>query len=293
MSVEIELRWGSLPKPTPTGFVGTWRTWDIEFLRSQKAMAKTRRGLSNLPYNFNILVLLESKRKRAEEAREAIKIDLNAINVVYTNNVTTDANWIPMTPWIMVHRIAHGLMSSRDIFTDDFTSLEGPEATIFFGLEKLWHDCFGEQPEWSCGTLDYRLDIQNRSRSHGSFSCMGNFNPAIVGFMSTYFFTMKSARERMISNELDIFAEAFAQYLITGRFKLRRFRESGIEEVGHTDNYIKNPCAQTDWGHGLKTSLVPKIPVEEIDACISLLEQDINARMKKLADRLVGRVVAF
>lgn len=296
MSCKIEVQIEAGIKPASGSFVGPWRTWDLEFFQNQKAMSKTRRGLQDLAYNFNILLRVHRQREKSQDAVTKIDLDAQAINVVYTNNVTTEHNWIPMTPWIMAHRLAHALISAPTVFDDsEYTTLHGPEAYLFETLEDLFVDAFQGplSSEFKMATQDSRKKVADYIRKNKQFSCMSGVDPKGVGFMATHLFTMKSARERMISNELDIFAEAFAQFLITGRFRMNRWAKSGLSELKHSRESVSHPSSQTKWGDYLNVPLALHISPEEFDSKVAVIEAEANRRMKELADRLVGKVVAF
>lgn len=296
MSCKIEIDIEDSLKLPKEEYLGPWRSWDIEFLQNPKAMDKTRRGLSDLEYNFNILLRVRRQREGAEDVLDKIDCKPNAINVVYTNNVTTEQNWIPMTPWIMAHRIGHTLISAPAVFKDpNYSTLDGPEAQLFVDLEDLYVDAFKGpmDAEHKMLTYDSRKTIAAYVRQHKEFTCMSGVGTYHVGFIATHLFTMKSARERMISNELDIFAEAFAQFLITGRFRMNRWAESGLAEMKNTAESKSHPCSQTKWGEYLKLALKLRISPEEFDAKVAAIEAEANRRMKELAGRLVGTTVAF
>lgn len=296
MSCKIDIDIEDSMKLSNDEYLGPWRNWDIEFLQNQKAMDKTRRGLSNLKYNFNILVRVRRQRESAEDVLDKIDRKPDAINVVYTNNVTTDQNWIPMTPWIMAHRIGHALISAATVFDDpSYTTLDGPEAQLFVDLEDLYVDAFKGLPilDFRMAAYDRRKSIAAYIRQHKEFTSMSGVGTYHVGFMATHLFTMKSARERMISNELDVFAEAFAQFLITGQFRMNRWAESGLAEMTNTVESKSHPCSQTQWGECLRHKLKLEISPEEFDAKVEATEVETNRRMKELARRLVGTTVAF
>jgi hypothetical protein len=264
---------------------GNWHPGDFEFFDSQKAMKKVRRNLERSVYPFNVTVLVGALRDmRALVSEQPVHED--KVNLVLCNNVTTEKNWIPMTSWIMFHRLSHAMATGDAVGTFDstFPRNQGPEFELFAGLDDVWTEAYG---------VHYQGSIRAKYIKDGSFTCFDG-NRYTIGFMANWLFTMKSARDKLISNELDIFAEAFAQFLHTGRFRLKKWSESGIEELGHTKNFKRHPAVQMDWGYGADQDLTKrKVPLERLDEMLASLEDLVNERMAILASRMIGKTFSF
>ena len=282
---------------------GNWHPGDLEFFNSEKAMGKVRRNLDATDHNFNLTVIYGNIHDGRLLAFEQPVYD-DCINMVYCNNVSTKDNWIPMTSWILLHRLSHAMVVGEcdGVFDDSFTRLDGPEFALFAGLDDLWVDAYygAESTQIPVRIVQNHCSIRStqpmRSKTFDrGFSCMdGGIDTYRIGLMATFFMTMKSARDRALSNELDIFAEAFAQFLHTGRFRMNRWKESGIEEMLHTDAMRKSPRSQTEWGLGLKQDLTARVTaVELLDQRIEEIEQEVNTKMATLAQRMVGKQFSF
>lgn len=284
-----------------------WHPGDFDFWASKKAMNKVQRNLDALPYDFNLTVLVGNFGDVRQLVPEQPVYD-DKINVVYCNNVSTKENWIPMTSWILLHRIAHCMATQSPVFNDDYTVVNGPEFNLFAGLDELWALAYSpnhyqrrtESFITAGGYSGSRkipgvLTMRESKSNDKSWNCLGATQDApAAGFLATYLFTMRSARERALSNELDIFAEAFAQFLHTGRFRLKRWQDSGIEELVHTHQVPKGPRSQTDWACYLRQDLTHRLTsVEALDEKITEIETDINTRMAELAKRMVGHQFSF
>ena len=285
---------------------GNFHPGDFELFDSKKGMEKVRRNLDRLPHHFNITVLVGKRGDMMKLVDEQPKRP-DAINVVLCNNVTTEKNWIPMTSWILLHRLSHCFITGHeDIFDASYPRRDGPEFALFAGLDDIWWDAFygvdkgrpTHHPLTGRSYVPVRNTVQRRLREKPNtkdFTCMDESACATyVGFMASHLFTMRSAREKALSSELDIFAEAFAQFLYTGRFRMNRWEESGITELGHTKNFVKNPRCQMDWGHMGEQDLTKLAsPVEILNQRIAEVEAEVNAKMADLAQRMVGHTFSF
>ena len=109
---------------------------------------------------------------------------------------------IPMTPWILAHKIGHGIGDTK-MYERRFNS-------IYKYLESL-------------------TPPVSKSNTRGSFTKL----LSVVKLL-----TMKSARNNLLNNSDDIVSELFAQYLIQGTVKLNMDNSTESEEVINDD--IKN-----------------------------------------------------
>lgn len=295
-TVEIHIRNEQAREKARPG--GSWNPGDFVLFDSQKAMAKVRKNLNGLRHNFNFHINVGTAVTDKYPSRLEVKGD--AINVCFFNNVTSQENWIPMTSWILLHRLSHCFVTGHGpdadgLFDDSFTRYDGPEAALLMGLDDLWFDAYvGTKHTTSPYYVRRKTRLRDVKKSDQGFSCMGVDNSYRIGFMALHFMTMRSAREKALSNELDIFAEAFAQFLHTGKFRLNRWEDSGIEALGHTDNLPKNNRTQMQWGLGLGQDLTRRvIPIAVLNEQIAQIEADVNAKMEILATRMVGKTFAF
>lgn len=298
---------------------GTWHPGDFELFDSQKGMAKVHRNLNALPHSFDIKVVVSNSIADSRKYGDALPLDPHAINIRYANNATTPTNWIPMTSWILLHRLSHCFVSGHGggegedgLFDNVFPRTAGPEFALFAGLDDLWWDAF-EGLDSGHPVLRWRSDgkayvpeirgthfrIRDQYQNKDDFSCFDGNTPNLnrTGFLAMYLMTMRSAREKALSNELDIFAEAFAQFLHTGRFRMNRWAQSGIQELGHTKRFREvydHGRVQQSWAHCLNQDLSTlRVTEEYLDQRIGEIEAEVNAKMSVLAERMVGKVFSF
>lgn len=239
-------------------------------------MQKIEQRLANLAFNFNIFCTDQTKPELIPLA--------DHINIIYTNNITSKKNWLPPTAWIMLHRLSHALINCETVWSRDFQSSEGPERKLWCGLYDIWETAFGftrTLPDWYESRGPYR------------FSPLAFF-PSHLGVLATHLFTMKSAREKAISNELDIFAEAFAQFLYVGRFNMNRWEESGLDQYESSSQFVHHPSSSVKWG--LQSGNQPmrlRVSPHEFNTLVEQVEARINDCMNDFAHLLVGKTIAF
>jgi hypothetical protein len=138
-------------------------------------------------------------KKRDEAAEEQrMPTDEDGITCVIRNNA--GVNRVPFTPWILLHRMAHA-MQMRGA---DYGQYERRMFTIMAELlDATYGDTFGDEFAGKSG-------LETKSAPHNVLQ---------------FFMTTRAARRLVLSNELDVFAELFAQYMFSGRVKLRQPRE--------------------------------------------------------------------
>ena len=133
----------------------------------------------------------------------------DAINVVYTNNITNTNNYRPMTAWIMAHRLEHIFLSS------DYTvcsALMAELSTLICRTINIYNPAYSENQV---------TDLRN-------FYNVSNTNVRILYEFVYKVFTMRSARNKNISSVFDYNAELFAQWLLTGSIKFNTVPKSII-----------------------------------------------------------------
>lgn len=237
---------------------------DERLLKSEKGVQKIRNAFQRTPFVFDVYVMLDHEKRRYEDwtNQELERVlgrefDLNGkINLVYISNVTGQYN--PMTAWIIAHRIAHMLqvLSHGEAWT--------AERTVWDQLVTIWNAVF-EGPA--------RL-------GHDPLS-PANPEHALTQFANVLF-TMRSARNGEIQNPLDVFGEALAQWLLTGRFKFTRMEEWDLGRVNKKYFlYRDNPPKMKPYN------------VEEVNALLEQGEQAIADALEKTFQSMVGRVLKF
>ena len=188
-------------------------------------------AFSKTPFTINIYVThldkkegdgswWERRRKRLKDVEKAVGKDPNGISVIYTNNITSEEGYIPMTPWILAHRLAHAFSSESQMQIDKDVIM------MVIGLADAYEERAGlsEKP----GFFD--TDVKK-----------------FIDYIWPYIATMKTARDKKpLSSELDVAAEFLAQYLINGKITLNKKLPPTLPSIYMHRREIEQVMDQTD-----------------------------------------------
>lgn len=179
-----------------------------------KAVAKIRNIWQRVPQTFNFYLINvpgrefeheitdvgNFKNKRLAPYMDQMKLSPTAINVIYTTNFTNQSNYMPMTAWIMAHRLWH-------IFQFEHEKAPPVKHNVDILLSDAFVDTFNGYTgqEHHKGKNFFMLS----SAPWNISECIQQLIPKV--------FTMRSARMNNLKNELDVPAELIAQYLVTGK----------------------------------------------------------------------------
>lgn len=173
--------------------------------------------------------------------------DEDAIHVIFTNN-KGDAR-VPMTPWIIAHRIGHALARPQSGFQ---------RGRQFTGYDQLV-DMVDEMTYY---ILDEVYGFTKKPKTH-SFGDRGQRQNQLM-FRSFWHAigTFKSARDRNLRDYFEVYNELIAQYMITGKIKLNELPKSfkhgrhgqvsvidkeAYEELKDLDRYAYSIELHCDW----------------------------------------------
>ena len=137
----------------------------------------------------------------------------SAINIIFTNNSGSER--VPMTPWIMAHRIGHALV--REKGRNQFDNHSNPMAYAFSDL--IRHTSYILENGY--GFRDQRLPVnvkQLASASRGYQLLYTKFWSAIC--------TFRSARTGNMRDWFEVNNELIAQYITTGSLKVNELPKS-------------------------------------------------------------------
>ena len=130
--------------------------------------------------------------------------EAGVIKVVMLTNLSSPENRMPMTPWILAHKIGHS-------FQDQFRNIhhQNKEVNDFITtLDTLLHD-LGTSVEKHHGVISRARDESDK------------WSKFMYPYFMTKILTMKIARVDAVRiNPFEIFPEIIAQYLITGKVTL-------------------------------------------------------------------------
>lgn len=187
---------------------------DVGPAMSTKGRAKIFQMFEKTPFTFNFYILANPETAKSigrfQDSHMQIPVDTfekvvgkkhdpNSITFVVTNNVTNQGNYVPLTGWILAHRLGHGAQIGKH--------------PLWNKTEMYFYNYLGRLLG---PTREQSLAFPRvRTRPYRSF-----VDP--VGdkqLMSLWvdIGTMRSARNKNTSSSLDIFPEIFAQYLLTGK----------------------------------------------------------------------------
>lgn len=121
------------------------------------------------------------------------QIDPSAITIIFVSNY--GENSVPLTPWIIAHRISHVIFRSQDVITN----------TIFFDIAENMKNIF----YW------YYESIEKRNYLFVSTSDI-----KFLQSVSPYIFSFKSAKTSNLTQPGEIIHELFAQYIRNGKITI-------------------------------------------------------------------------
>lgn len=165
--------------------------FNIIFVNSPDARKHMEIGIVTIDW------LHENMPRDFEQIEAAL--DHDAANIIFTNN--NGAERVPMTGWVMAHRVGHALEATTRRGSKDGAGWYMTEAMKEFRV-----------------TVDDILSDWYGIRSKGRW--LGNFPPngPWLGFLREVC-TFKSARENNIRNPFEVPLECLAQYMFAGEIK--------------------------------------------------------------------------
>lgn len=208
---------------------------DRIYLESERSLARICKQTYGFPFPVNVLYTDGFRQPNTiteEKVKKFFPNYKSELTVVYTNNITTNHNYMPMTPWIVAHRMMHCFEQKPKQHSDSITNL-----TDLFAYEYLKeYDAFIEYIQLCFLNRQKRrlIDLPtgyekdlNSNRYNGSWSIRWISPSFCEGPFWNEFYcellTMRSARTNKL-NENDISAELWAQYCICGTVSFNKLR---------------------------------------------------------------------
>lgn len=272
----MRLRFPRLSFPLKTfQMVGDWSKpksfkdpADFKVLQSSNYVSRLNFTFSKTRHDWAIWMVntelaadyLESRNRRVETGQvrpqwvnQTFGVDWyhdpNAINIVFTNNEGNAK--IPMTPWIVAHRIGHALVTGNAEFKSE---LVGHGIHYLMSLARL--------AEWVysgfTGTAQYY-----------------NYNTAAPTLMHliNHIGTMASVRNQKLANVGEFIIESFAQHLVEGRISFGKIPKRLILDRADPTTYFN-----------LIGTIAENQPKFEAIAA------EYSQNIEKCLDQLVGKV---
>ena len=199
---------------------------DRALVTSPVAVGKVQQFFSRTPYDFRIFPVqftgggrwLETGAVTPERLVEIVGTanaqrilaghGPDVITVVFTNN--TGDRRLPLTPWIMAHRIGHAVQA---------TGRRGPanrawqeaEQHFFRAVNSILEDFYGKKSDNRYGVTPRTMRYDLGAEYNALFNAIG---------------TQRSSRTGQITRPYEFLYEIFAQYLGTGSIKLNPLPKS-------------------------------------------------------------------
>jgi hypothetical protein len=175
------------------------------------------------------------------------------ITMVFTNN--TGAERVPLTPWMMAHRMGHAMRRWRGYQSDRaWTEADRHFWNGLNGINTILRDCYGVT---NTTREKDRVEIEN----------------ALLNAIGT----MRSARQRRIRRKWEMVYEIFAQYLNTGEVT---FNSAPAELVS----------SRQAWGHPLVLRHIGKTEQQEASQMLETLSHDMELMFNDVMSNALGRI---
>ena len=209
---------GDFDKPS----MGFKKQADRRIITNPKLIQRTRDQFARTDHPFNFyFVNFPGYGRHAEtgmvgrdwldkyltKASKEIPTDNMHVNIIFVGNQA--AEWKPMTPWIMAHRIAHAFQ--RDSGMGKIHSYEEAAQELRRTTNYIFQQAYGKtaiHPQKFAGGYGGEREWEKIRLDQRTFKFFWQ-NVAIF----------KSAREGKIRDWFEVIHELFAQYLITGKIK--------------------------------------------------------------------------
>jgi hypothetical protein len=136
-------------------------------------------------------------RKYMRDIAAQIKINAQAVNVIFTNN--SGDGGLPVTAWILAHRLGH-VLDEHDDGLYQVPEMEDAIYVLFAAFNRIFA-AYGIR------------DFPRRLRDFHQQPQFGPTTMALVGQIGT----MRSARSKTVQTPYEFFLELFAQYIIKGK----------------------------------------------------------------------------
>lgn len=230
---------------------GSFRPTDQRIIQSPKAEAKIRRVLARVPQTIDLVFfelggpvldvravgdaiggVFDREELRARFPQLPASSTPSAITLVMSHNEGLEA--VQLSPWIIMHRMGHGCtMSEGSYYGNVF------EEVVEY-LSGIWREV---SDNWAVDAID----------------------------TAKFLGTMKSAREKTLTQALELIFELFAQHCVQGHARLNRFTQDWLAE-------------NTIWP-------VEPSAIKRLNNQVGEAEEKINGLFQALLTSLEGKVV--
>jgi hypothetical protein len=207
----------------------SFSTTDKHLVSTDHNIKKIKNFFSKTPYVFNLYFI--NKKTSNPEIKKFlndfnygiadqdllqklninVKPSKNAITVVFLSNYGT--NLVPLTPWIIAHRISHAIFGNDYNTTEKKAHNEKIEEYVLLNTNKINNN------------LSSCIGFWYKTQPDGYEWLISNSAP--IEELYKEFFTFKSARTENLTSSGEIYHELFAQYIKSGTISFH-FPESFV-----------------------------------------------------------------
>jgi hypothetical protein len=254
-----------------------WDRPSITLLNSEPYLEKIKKAWAKLPEPVDTyLVKLPNAHKQVEVGevdknfiKDTLKLDVEInpdhITIFYTNNKGSEK--IPMTPWILAHRLGHAArnrLNTRNKLDYSYDAIQNNVDKLINTISKLYVGIKHNKRNNSNNTDYYytKPDLSDYIKKHIAMQAIG---------------TMASCRNNNLRNHYELTNELIAQYIITGKITLKKLP----------------PCITIPGEYGRLSKYYITRDAEKIEAVtseISAIESNLNHLIECLFSDLVGRI---
>lgn len=256
---------------------GSFRKKDQKLLTNPKAIEKIRKQWEQTPYTFDIYLLNIPELNKEEykeygelipgsEVNIIIKDGLgrevprsdDGITILFNGNYGTEK--VPMTGWIMAHRLGHAIrVRNREAwgrYTTEVQYVFREVLRLYRGLEDTIRSVNG-----SGGFGDWEKQRSDEKKMKYIAQALGS---------------MRSARQGKLVNFYEFYHELLAQWITTGSITFRPLERSiviGKREWGHEDRAY---AQAEDW-------------LEEMNEMLPGMARGVEDKLNHMFNGLVGK----
>jgi hypothetical protein len=220
---------------------------DRRLLTTPKAVEKIHRQWEKTPYDFD-LFLVNSPKVNKLDFREQGEVDLdfirdevkltpeefpdpnpNAITIIFTGNFGDERNMA--SGWILAHRVGHAFARGNG-------STQRMWEVYTNRLERIFVDILRDV---------YGIQVRINTRPF--------IKADVLKLAAQQIGTMKSARDNNLRTWYEFAYELFAQYLLTGKIKLKALEPvlvTKIKNWGHKDTRVSDEGFREDYNSNLR-----------------------------------------
>lgn len=274
---------------------------DVAPIMSPKGKEKIIRVYEKTPHDFLFYVLgkqpghvgstgiidIETAKKLIGRKIEEIKRNPNAITIIYRHNVTGQANYVPLTSWILGHRIVHTLQSAS------FHKPYDDSVKLYNDTERLLYELIYRLAEV---VYDYPIsDIPKSDPISMSLTLRQGHSPFVVPLIHSLF-TMRSARRKRLPIHVDHLGELMAQYLIKGKINFNKLPEHFPKYLTSYHVRPRRERNKKQWKGSLKRGMnyhYKEEKFQEANKLIDLYEERINQDIRRLFESMQGKIFVF